>query len=250
MELSVLRKKRIHMLLLNLGYFLVLLMIGIFLFLTGAGRWIYLPALAAVVFYLLVARPVKKNYENELRGAILQHSVLEKLQDASYERKSGISPEVLTNAGFINVIAPNGYLSRELITGTAGDLRVELADVVFPFREGGLNKMFNGCLIHIVNPGAQYQPLEIRGGSIPPSLSGRERKLVTKLGSYIPGSLSLCRSGETLDVLLRGRFIGFPINPLGEVNESTLQSDPLPEFGTALELAKLNCHQGPGQKDS
>lgn len=242
MELDVLRKKRIRMLLLNLGYFLVLLVLGIFLFLTGAGRWIYLPAAAAIVFYILLVRPVKKNYENDLRTAILQHSVLDRLQEAAYGRKEGVPASYLTDAGFINAIDPKSFLSREHITGNAGGLRVEMADVVFPFREGGYNKMFNGCLIHIVNPGADYPELMVRGGDFSALSPGREKKLIEKLGSYIPGSLSLHRAGDTLDVLLRGRFIGFPINPLGEVRESTLKSDPLPEFQTALELARLKAH--------
>ena len=241
MELAVLRKKRIRMLLLNLAYFLVLLVIGIFLFLTGAGRWIYLPAAAAIVFYLLLVRPVRKNYENDLRTAILQHSVLDRLQEASYQRKEGLPSSYLIDAGFINVIDPRSYLSRERISGNAGRQQVEMADVVFPFRENGLNKMFNGCLIHIVNPGADYPELMVRGGDFSALSPGREKKLIEKLGSYIPGSLSLHRAGDTLSILLRGRFIGFPINPLGEVNESTLNSDPLPEFGTALELARLNA---------
>ncbi len=242
MELEALQKKRKKMLLINLIYFIGLLLIGVSLFLTGAGRWIWVPAAAAVVFYLLLARPVKVNFERELRETILRRRVLSRLDEARYDRSEGISASHLTDAGFVNVINEKAYLSCEHICGKSGGMTVEMADVTFPIRENGLNKVFSGCLIHITAPGKDYAPLRVYGGNLDESsgsVTTRERELIKSLGSYIPGSLSLYREGQTLDVLLRGRFIGFPVNPLGEVRESTLQSDPLPELKTALELAAL-----------
>ena len=242
MELEALQKKRKKMLLINLIYFIGLLLIGVSLFLTGAGRWIWVPAAAAVVFYLLLARPAKVNFERELRETILRRRVLSRLEEAKYDRSEGISASCLTDAGFVNSINEAAYLSREHIRGRNGDMDVEMADVTFPIRENGLNKMFSDCMIHITAPGKNYTPLRVYGGK-PDESSGpvttAERELIKSLGSYIPGSLSLYREGQVLDILLRGRFIGFPINPLGEVRESTLQSDPLPELKTALELAAL-----------
>ena len=241
MELEVFRKKRKNVLLLNLVYFIVLLIIGVFLFLTGAGRWIWIPAAAAVAFYLVSARPARAAYERELREAILKHSVLRELDEAVYDRSSGIDPEYLVRAGFVSAINDSAFLSREHIRGKSRKLQVEMADVTFPFRENGLNKMFNGCLIHITTPGKEYTPLSIFRGETreDTELTPREEKLIDRLGSFIPGSLYLHREGGTLDVLLRGRFIGFTINPLEEVTEAVFRSDPLPELKTALELASL-----------
>jgi len=42
-------------------------------------------------------------------------------------------------------------------------------------------------------------------------------------------------------VILRGRFLGFKINPLMDVTENTLSKDPLPELGQILKLARQLC---------
>ena len=159
------------------------------------------------------------------------------LDESLYTPKGGIKPGYITDAGFVNVITEQGFLSRELIEGESGDIQVEIADVTFPIRENGLNKMFSGCMMHLTVPGANMELLDVKAGDVSHIAPGRERNLVTKLGEFIPGSLYLHREGEKLDILLRGRFVGFQINPLGEVHESTLTSDPLPELGTALKLA-------------
>ncbi len=242
MELETLKKQRKNMLLLNLFYFIGLLLIGISLFLTGAGRWIWIPSVVAVAFYLLAARPVRVRYEQDLRSAVLKHAILAELYDASYDPMGETPCSYLEDAGFINSIDPRSYLSREHISGTREGLHCELADVTFPFREGHYNKMFSGCLIHITDPDASWTQLDIRAGEITETtvpLSAREQELVEKLGSFIPGSLYLHRKGQTLDVLLRARFVGFPVNPLSEISERTMQSDPLPEFRNALELAEI-----------
>ena len=43
----------------------------------------------------------------------------------------------------------------------------------------------------------------------------------------------------TLPLLLRGRFLGFRINPLMRINEATLGVNPFPELAQALRLARL-----------
>lgn len=236
-ETRLLQKRRVKMILTNLLYFAVMLAVSLVMFLKGAGQLIYVLVLALLLFYIFAARPMMKGFENDLRRAILSHSVMARLDNAVYDPKGGISSEYLVKAGFVNVINPQGFLSRELIRGKKGKADVEIADVTFPFHENGLNKMFSGCFIHIVNPGADYGVLDVKAGDVRSIGSERERKIARKLGEFIPGSLYLHREGEELSVLLRGRFVGFQINPLGEVHESTLMSDPLSELEQALELA-------------
>ena len=237
-EVKALQTRRVRMILTNLLYFIALLIIALIMFFKNAGQWIYVPVAALVIFYIFIDRPMLKGFEQDLRATILAHGVMKRLSDAVYAPKSGIESEYIVDAGFINVITTNGFLSRELITGRCGNISVKMADVTFPIRENGLNKMFSGCLIHLENPGAAFETLDVKAGDLSHIPDGRERKLISKLGEFIPGSLYLHREKDTVDVLLRGRFIGFQINPLGEVHESTLMSDPLPELKQALLLAQ------------
>ncbi len=235
-ELKALQKQRVIILLTNIAYFTAMLIAALVMMFKNAGRWIYVPVAALVLFYILVDRPMLKTFKQSIRTAILRHGTLSCLDSWSYEPKAGLAPHIIADAGFINVIQSNSFLSRELIRGRKAETYIELADVTFPIHEGGFNKMFSGCLIHINVPGADMEELDVRAGDVSGLASGREKKLITKLGEFIPGSLYLHRKGENLDVLLRGRFIGFQINPLGEIHESTLNSDPLPELKTALQL--------------
>lgn len=237
-KVKELQKRRVRMILTNLLYFIALLIIGLIMFFKNAGAWIYVPIAAIIVFYLLVDRPMLKGFEHDLRESILRFGVMSRLDEAVYMPKEGVPQHYITDAGFINVIADKAFLSRELIKGRAGSAEIEIADVTFPIREGGLNKMFSGCLIHLEDRNADYPKLDISAGDVSGMPEGKERRLVKKLGEFIPGSLYLHRDGQVMDVLLRGRFIGFQINPLGEVHESTLKSDPLPELKQVIELAE------------
>ena len=247
LTVQVLKKRRVRMILINLLYFIALLVIGLVMFFGNAGYMIYIPAAAAVLTYIFFIRKLLKDYEYDLREAILRGSVMGHLEDPVYDRKGGISYQYLLDAGFINVINASSYLSRELIRGTREDMEVQLADVTFPVREDGLNKMFSGCLIHIESRSFQFEELDVRAGDYKAVAEGEIRRLVKKLGSFIPGSLYLHSGGNTVDILLRARFIGFQINPLGEVSIKLLESDPLPELGQAISLAEMLRCPDPGQ---
>ena len=237
-KVKELQKRRVRMILTNLLYFVALLIIGLVMFFKDAGQWIYVPIAAIFLFYLFVDRPMLKGFEHDLRESILRFGVMSRLDEAEYLPKEGVPQHYITDAGFINVIADKAFLSRELIKGRSQSADIQIADVTFPIREGGLNKMFSGCLIHLEDNKADYPKLDIVAGDISGMPDGKERRLVKKIGEFIPGSLYLHREGHVMDVLLRGRFVGFQINPLGEVHESTLKSDPLPELKQVLELAE------------
>ena len=67
----------------------------------------------------------------------------------------------------------------------------------------------------------------------------QQKKILTDLCSFIPGNCYLHMEGEQADLLLRGRFIDYRINPLLEIVEKTLTSDPLPEVKQVIKLFVL-----------
>ena len=131
-------------------------------------------------------------------------------------------------------------MSREHVTGRCGTMSVELADVTFPIIEDGHNAMINGSFVQLVWPGANFAPVTVKAGEWKDlTLPKQQMELVAKLGELIPGSLYLKAGGETLTLLLRGRFLGFRINPLMQISEQTLGANPFPELGQVIQLARL-----------
>lgn len=97
--------------------------------------------------------------------------------------------------------------------------------------------MFNGACIHLRWPGAAFPAVTVRQGELeglPPS----QREPLEELGALIPGSLYLQAAGDTLTVLLRGRFLGFPLNPLMPLTEKTLAVNPFPDLEKTLAFAR------------
>lgn len=240
-QLEALRRKRLTVFLASLLYFAALLAVGVLVFLRGVSGT---PALAlaavCVAAYLLAVRPLVSRYKGELRGAILANSAGRRLTNYRHEPKSGLPREALEETGLVPV--PLAALhSREHILGMAGMAEAELADVAFPIREDGRNAMFNGCCIRLRRPGARFAPLRVEAGNLEKlQATPQQKALLEKLGEAIPGSLYLRMEGERLDILLRGRFLGFPVNPLMAVTERTLAADPLPELEAAIRLAQLS----------
>ena len=67
----------------------------------------------------------------------------------------------------------------------------------------------------------------------------KQRALLEEISGFIPGNFYLKTEGETAEVLLRGRFLGFRINPLLPVSEQILRTSPLPELELLLRLVRL-----------
>jgi len=237
-EIQSLRHQRLTVFLMNLAYFAALLVVGVFLFIKGTTYGLVMVAVCAV-FYLAVARPYTSRYKNSLRAAILKASLGRSLADYSYDPKSGTQRESVENAGLVNTRL-SAFRSRELIRGRAGTIRAEAADVTFPIRENNLNTMFNGCFIGLDCPGARFEPTVVLAGELSElKLPARQKELLREIGSLIPGSLYFHMDGERMEFLLRGRFLGFRINPLVPVTEKLLCSDPLPELHQAIQLARI-----------
>lgn len=237
---ETLKGRRVRMILVNLVYFLALLALGVLLFLTGAVEgWVgyALVALCLAAYFLLV-RPMREGYVRSVREEILRCGVGACLTDFRYQAKEGIPAERIRNSGLVSAGADT-FLSRERLTGKSGAMAVEAADVTFPIVEEGRNAMFSGAFVEIHRPGANYRPVTVRAGALEGlNLPAGELALVKELGALIPGSLYLKAEGETLTLLLRGRFLGFPVNPLLPITEKTLESNPFPELEQAVALAR------------
>lgn len=239
-SLTALRRKHTRVLLLSLLYFLALLALGTAFFLKnfgGAGAYI-LAALCAAG-YLLLVRPAQKRYTGAVREAVLRHSVCAGLDGLDYQPKGGVAAEDVQASGLLAVIRPDAFVSREHITGRAGPVGVELADVTFPIAENGMNAMFSGAFVELTWPGAALPETAVRAGEPAAALPKKQAALVEELGRLIPGSLYLHSGGGKLTLLLRGRFLGFPVNPLLPVSERTLRANPFPELEQALRLIRL-----------
>lgn len=237
-RLQELRRKRLVVILASLAYFAALLAVGVLVFLRGtAFGWLLVLVCAAA--YLLLVRPILVRYQSALRGAILAGSVGRRLSGYRHDPSSGVSQERLASTGLVPRPL-RAMHSREHIQGRAGSMPAELADVTFPIRENGRNAMFSGCYLGLTCPGADFAPLRVEAGDLQDlRLPKQQREALEALGALIPGSLYLSMEGERLDILLRGRFLGFPVNPLLPVTEKSLSADPMPELAEAIRLAQL-----------
>ena len=55
----------------------------------------------------------------------------------------------------------------------------------------------------------------------------------------LPGEYSLRTGRQGLYLLLRGRFIGFPVNPLLHITEKAMEAALLPEAACGMRLAQV-----------
>lgn len=236
-----LKRQRTRMLLANLVYFTVLLLVGAMLFLKNAvsGAVGCLLVLGCLAGYLLLVRPMSRRYIQIVRETILRNTVCAELAEVAYCPKQGISLETLQACGVVQPSADT-FMSREHISGTNGTMEVELADVTFPMIENGYNAMFNGVFVQLRWPGENFSPAMVeRGETGSLCLPKQQKELIDQIGELIPGSLYLKAKGETLTLLLRGRFLCFRVNPLMQISEGTLGANPFPELEQALRLARL-----------
>lgn len=239
---QTLKRQRVRMMLVNLAYFVILLVLGVLLFLKNAGGGIvgYLLIAACLAGYLLLVRPMSRRYTAAVRDAVLRYTVCAELSGCDHRPGSGTTLEKVQASGLVPSSSRTAFMSREHITGHAGTMAVELADVTFPIVEDGRNAMFNGAFVQLVWPGADFAPVTVKAGGYDGlKLPKQQMELVEKLGELIPGSLYLKTEGETLTLLLRGRFLAFRVNPLMQISEQTLGANPFPELGQAIQLARL-----------
>lgn len=237
--LKDLQKERVRLLLINLAYFVILLLVGGWIFLFQAGMAGYLLATACVVLYVLTIRPIGRGHIRRMRETILRYGLCGGLEDFLYQPHQGVGAQEVQACGLVPTTSPKSFYSRELVTGKKDGMEVTIADVTFPIQEKGRNAMFSGCFLSLTCSGAQMVPVTVKAGKLSNSiLKGKSLALAKQMGELIPGSLYLHMEGEKAWALLRGRFVGYPINPLFQVTKNTLVTDPLPEVACFVELVQ------------
>ena len=226
-----LKKARLTVLLANLIYFLAVLALGFLIFVKGRGGLLYGLVAAALAAYLALIRPLTVRYKRTAREGLLRENVCRGMSDFTYLPKAGFTAQEFQEAGLMAGDTGKAFLSRELVTTCKGGFRLKMADVTFPVRKDGLNAMFNGMLLHITGDSATFPELRLTSGEtdVPPAA----RALLEQL----PGEYSL-RTGRQ-GLYLRGRFIGFPVNPLLHITEKAMEAALLPEAACGMRLAQV-----------
>lgn len=237
--LASLKRQRLQMMLLNLAYFLLLLVAGAMIFLRGIGPAGYGLAAGCLILYLLLVRPVSRKYTDRVRGEVLRFGSCAELEDFSHHPRQGLDREKLQDIPLVAQTGSQVFMSREYLTGSAGPIAAELADVTFPIWENGRNAMFSGSCIRLYVPGGNLPEISVESGDLAGlDLPAEPMKALERMNELIPGSLNLYAGGSTVTVLLRGRFLAFPVNPLSNITDKTLRSDMYPELKEALRLAR------------
>lgn len=229
-----LKKARLTVLLANLIYFLAVLALGFLIFVKGRGGLLYGLVAAALAAYLALIRPLTARYKRTARESLLRENVCRGMSDFTYLPKAGFTAWEFQEAGLMVGDTGKAFLSRELVTAHKGGFCLKMADVTFPVRKDGLNAMFNGMLLHVTNDSVIFQELRRTSDDetdVPPAA----RALLEQL----PGEYSLRTGRQGLYLLLRGRFVGFPINPLLHITEKTMEAALLPEAACAVRLAQV-----------
>ena len=229
-----LKKARLTVLLANLIYFLAVLALGFLIFVKGRGGLLYGLVAAALAAYLALIRPLTARYKRTARESLLRENVCRGMSDFTYLPKAGFTAREFQEAGLMAGDTGKAFLSRELVTARKGSFRLKMADVTFPVRKDGLNAMFNGLLLHITSDSAAFPELRRTSDDetdVPPAA----RALLEQL----PGEYSLRTGSQGLYLLLRGRFIGFPVNPLLHITEKTMETALLPEAAYGMRLAQV-----------
>ena len=210
--------------------------LGIFLLILIENIFPPIPSEAVLLFGGALTVSTSMN----VPGTILAATLGQELEDYTYQEKGGVTARQVQESGLLPTTSPKSFYSREHITGRQGPIQVEAADVTFPIQEGKFNAMFSGCYIRLTWPGADLPALTVRRGALGGlSLPVKQKAILDEMCGYIPGNLYLHVGGERAELLLRGRFLGFRINPLMPVDEANWNHSPLPELDQALRLVRL-----------
>lgn len=243
-----LRKKRLMVLLANLLYFLAVLALGFLIFVKGQGGLLYGLVAAALIAYLALVRPLTARYKRSAREALLRENVCRGMKDFTYAPKEGFTAAEFQSAGLMPGDAGKAFLSRERVTARHGTLKLEMADVTFPVKVNGLNAMFNGMLLRITSEGAEFPQLRLDGENWGTAPVGPEARAALDEMKARGGQFLLQAGEYTMYLLARDCFIGFPVNPLLNITEKTMQAELLPEVRCAIHAAQALCVKKTGRK--
>lgn len=243
-----LRKKRLMVLLANLLYFLAVLVLGFLIFVKGQGGLLYGLVAAILITYLALVRPITARYKRFVREILLRENVCKGMKDFTYAPKEGFTAAEFQSSGLMPGDVGKAFLSREKVTARNDTLKLEMADVTFPVKVNGLNAMFNGMLLRITSEDAEFPPLRLDEENWETAMVPSEARKVLNQMKAREGQFILQVRAHTMYLLTRGCFIGFPVNPLLNITEKTMQTELLPEVRCGIHVAQALCAKKPMEK--
>lgn len=237
--LSELKKRRTILLLANIIYFLILLILGLFILVRGRrGIW-YVAVAVTLLAYIFLIRPMISRYRQAIRREIIKNGVCREMEKTTYDPKAGFTVEEFRASGLVNTVSDKAFLSREKVSGRMGRLQFVMADVTFPIRENGRNAMSNGLYLKVTGENAEFPILTVRAGQTDNlQIQEKAASLLKEMTSFIPGNLYIQSQPHELHLFFRGRFVCFHVNPLMNITDNTLKTNPLPELQQSLQLAQ------------
>lgn len=203
-------------------------------------------AVLAVVLVLVVAYRAmlglnRAHWEAELKRQLLIYGICKDFDSVDYTPRKGLDVQIFRNAGFLDIPMPKSdWFSVELTRAQAGALTAQMADVSFPLVPGSkkVDQRLTGCLIHMELPGANYENVTVRPGDKPEEVFPKQHLLLTELGKETEQGCYLRAHGDSLDVLLPGRILGFHPQKEKVLTEQSLSRNDFPEVHIAYVLAK------------
>lgn len=114
--------------------------------------------LALVVIYLLLFRRQAKNYRQAVKQAMLEEGLRPYLKNITYQKKDGVSADVVLGSGLLPNENPKGLLIRDTVQGFYQTMPVFLTDITTDYQSykndrNGDNKpvtdFLSGCLFDI-----------------------------------------------------------------------------------------------------
>ncbi|MGM9605011.1 MAG: hypothetical protein ACI3XG_08085 [Faecousia sp.] len=199
-----------------------------------------LPVLLVVVIYRVILGILKAGLECDYRRVLLHESICPGWDSLTYSPRHGVEPATFLKSGLFPHVRARDLFRVEHVFGQVGPIEAELCDVDFPLTpEPEDKRRFTGCFLHLTCPGAQLPELRVCGGT--PEDTGLHTKalmLVRELFKESQG-VYLSLHGDTMDVLLSGRILGFRPEMGQAPTEEDWKENPFPEVQTALKLIRL-----------
>lgn len=241
LSLRAQRKKAAYRnLLISLAALVIGILLAAFLW-DSLGLLCAVPVLLVIIVYRLALGVSKAKLECAYKRVLLEESICKDWDTVTYAPRRGVDPVVFRKSGFFPHVEGKDLFRVESVSGQAGAIRAELCDVDFPLgTESQDKRRFTGCFLHLTCPDAQLPTIRVCGDT--PESTGLHAKalmLVRELFARSEGGVYLSAHGDTLDILLGGRIIGFRPDMSQVPDEEMLKENPFPEVSTAVNLIRI-----------
>lgn len=114
-KIALLQKKQKNLKTLQTVYLIGLIPCAVLGFLSVAASAALAGAL--VLIYIFVMRPCMKRYQQDVKAATIEESFRPHLKQIEYQSKNGVSPDLITDSGFLPAAHPNTLVIRDTIQG-------------------------------------------------------------------------------------------------------------------------------------